>query len=194
MKNALLLLASFLMVSCYTNEKNTTIALKSIQEKDIAKHVKILASDAFMGRKPFTEGGIKTTQYLKDEFTKIGLESSFQEVPLVQVTGNPSLYFQIQRKNKKLSLALNTEYVAFSKVQKEQISIDNAPLVFAGYGIVAPEYNWNDYKDIDVLQKLLTNRGKIFSRKRSGNCAGCQRKVKTAVKRARFMALLPYTS
>jgi small subunit ribosomal protein S18 len=51
-----------------------------------------------------------------------------------------------------------------------------------------------DYKDIDVLQKLLTNRSKIFSRKRSGNCAGCQRKVKTAIKRARFMALLPYTS
>jgi len=51
-----------------------------------------------------------------------------------------------------------------------------------------------DYKDIEVLQKLLTNRGKIFSRKRSGNCAGCQRKVKMAIKRARFMALLPYTS
>jgi small subunit ribosomal protein S18 len=51
-----------------------------------------------------------------------------------------------------------------------------------------------DYKDIDTLQKLLTNRGKIYSRKRSGNCAGCQRKVQRAIKRARFMALLPYTS
>jgi small subunit ribosomal protein S18 len=51
-----------------------------------------------------------------------------------------------------------------------------------------------DYKDIDVLQKLLTNRGKIFSRKRSGNCAGCQRKVNQAIKRARFMALLPFTA
>ncbi|MCE5186432.1 MAG: 30S ribosomal protein S18 [Planctomycetaceae bacterium] len=51
-----------------------------------------------------------------------------------------------------------------------------------------------DYKDIETLQKLLTNRGKIFSRKRSGNCAGCQRKVKAAIKRARFMALLPYTA
>jgi small subunit ribosomal protein S18 len=50
-----------------------------------------------------------------------------------------------------------------------------------------------DYKDIDTLQKLLTNRGKIYSRKRSGNCAGCQRKAKAAIKRARFMALLPYT-
>lgn len=51
-----------------------------------------------------------------------------------------------------------------------------------------------DYKDIDSLQKLLTNRGKIFSRKRSGNCASCQRKAKTAIKRARFMALLPFTT
>ena len=49
-----------------------------------------------------------------------------------------------------------------------------------------------DYKDIETLQKLLTHRGKIYSRKRSGNCAGCQRKVKNAIKRARFMALLPF--
>ena len=49
-----------------------------------------------------------------------------------------------------------------------------------------------DYKDVEVLAKLLTGRGKIFSRKRSGNCAGCQRKVQNAIKRARFMALLPY--
>jgi small subunit ribosomal protein S18 len=51
-----------------------------------------------------------------------------------------------------------------------------------------------DYKDVAVLQKLLTNRGKIFSRKRSGNCAKCQRMVKRAVKRARFMALLPFSA
>jgi len=51
-----------------------------------------------------------------------------------------------------------------------------------------------DYKDIETLSKLLTNRGKIFSRKRSGNCAGCQRKVKRAIKRARFIGLLPFTN
>ena len=51
-----------------------------------------------------------------------------------------------------------------------------------------------DYKDVEVLGKLLTHRGKIFSRKRSGNCAKCQRKVKRAIKRARFMALLPFTT
>ena len=51
-----------------------------------------------------------------------------------------------------------------------------------------------DYKDIEVLEKLVTNRGKIYSRKRSGNCAGCQRKVMKAIKRARYMALLPFTN
>ena len=51
-----------------------------------------------------------------------------------------------------------------------------------------------DYKDIDTLQRLLTHRGKIYSRKRSGNCAGCQRKIRKAIKRARYMALLPYTT
>jgi small subunit ribosomal protein S18 len=50
-----------------------------------------------------------------------------------------------------------------------------------------------DYKDVEVLQKLLTNRGKIFSRKRSGNCASCQRKMNQAIKRARFISLLPFT-
>jgi small subunit ribosomal protein S18 len=55
------------------------------------------------------------------------------------------------------------------------------------------QVDYVDYKDIDVLGKLLTNRGKIFSRKRSGNCAACQRKVKSAIKRARYMGLLPYT-
>jgi small subunit ribosomal protein S18 len=51
-----------------------------------------------------------------------------------------------------------------------------------------------DYKDTDTLARLLTNRGKIYSRKRSGNCAPCQRKVKKAIKRARYMALLPFTA
>jgi len=51
-----------------------------------------------------------------------------------------------------------------------------------------------DYKDVDTLQRLLTNRGKIYSRKRSGNCASCQRKVKRAIKRARYMALLPFSA
>jgi small subunit ribosomal protein S18 len=51
-----------------------------------------------------------------------------------------------------------------------------------------------DYKDIETLSKLITNRGKIYSRKRSGNCAACQRKVQQAIKRARYIGLLPFTS
>jgi len=51
-----------------------------------------------------------------------------------------------------------------------------------------------DYKDVETLARLLTNRGKIYSRKRSGNCASCQRKAQKAIKRARYMALLPFTA
>ena len=51
-----------------------------------------------------------------------------------------------------------------------------------------------DYKDVEGLQKLITQRGKIYSRKRSGNCAGCQRKAQLAIKRARYMSLLPYVT
>jgi small subunit ribosomal protein S18 len=51
-----------------------------------------------------------------------------------------------------------------------------------------------DYKDVDTLGKLLTSRGKIYSRKRSGNCSSCQRKAKRAIKRARYMALLPFST
>ena len=54
--------------------------------------------------------------------------------------------------------------------------------------------NYIDYKDIEVLSKLLTHRGKIYSRKRSGNCASCQRKAQRAIKRARYMALLPFSA
>jgi len=57
-----------------------------------------------------------------------------------------------------------------------------------------PVEDYIDYKDIETLERLVTNRGKIYSRKRSGNCAGCQRKVQGAIKRARHMALLPFTA
>ena len=51
-----------------------------------------------------------------------------------------------------------------------------------------------DYKDLEMLEKLLTSRGKIYSRKRSGNCAFSQRKAQKAIKQARFMAMLPFAS
>ena len=155
MKKILILFIGILLISCSKKDESLKIALDSFTENDLEKHTKILASDAFLGRKPFTEGETKTINYLKDEFTKIGLESFFQEVPLVQVTGKPSNKLTITKENKKLELALNDEFVAFSRVQKEIVGIDSSELIFAGYGIIAPEYNWNDYKDLDVKGKTV---------------------------------------
>ncbi|MFT4575944.1 MAG: Zn-dependent M28 family amino/carboxypeptidase [Polaribacter sp.] len=154
MKKIILILCVFI-ASCSSNESNENAALKSFTEQGIANYVKTLASDDFMGRKPFTEGEVKTVNYLKDEFTKIGLESSFQEVPLIQVVGKPDEVFKIQKGNSVLELKLTKDFVAFSRVQKEVVAIEKSELVFAGYGIVAPEYNWNDYKDIDVKGKTV---------------------------------------
>ncbi|MDP3313789.1 M28 family peptidase [Lutibacter sp.] len=155
MKKISVLLIGLILFSCGKNSLNETEALESFSEKDIEKHVKILASDDFMGRNPFTEGETKTINYLKDEFTKLGLNSFFQEVPLIQVTGEPSDKLIIKKGNTNLTLALNNDFVIFSRVQKEIVGIDGSELVFAGYGIVAPEYNWNDYKDIDVKGKTV---------------------------------------
>jgi Zn-dependent M28 family amino/carboxypeptidase len=155
MKNIVVLLIGLMLFSCVKKEANEKIALDSFTEQDLERHTKMLASDDFLGRKPFTEGETKTINYLKDEFTKIGLKSSFQEVPLVQVTGDPSEKLIIKKENKTLELSLNDDFVAFSRVQKELVAIDDSELVFAGYGIIAPEYNWNDYKDIDVKGKTV---------------------------------------
>ena len=155
MKKLLILCIGILLISCSKKDESFKTALNSFSEKDIERHTNILASDDFLGRKPFTEGETKTINYLKDEFTKIGLKSSFQEVPLVQVTGKPSNKLTISNQNKTLDLALNDEFVAFSRVQKEVVGINGSELIFAGYGIIAPEYNWNDYKDIDVKGKTV---------------------------------------
>ncbi len=155
MKKIIILLICVVLISCTKEEANEIQAIASFTEHDIAKHVKILASDDFMGRKPFTVGETKTINYLNDEFTKIGLKSFFQEVPLIQVTGKPSEKFTIIKGNNKMDLALNDEFVVFSRVQKEIVKIEASELIFAGYGIVAPEYNWNDYKDIDVNGKTV---------------------------------------
>ncbi|MFY0598816.1 MAG: M28 family peptidase [Cyclobacteriaceae bacterium] len=132
----------------------------SIDTLVIAKHIEVLASDDFQGRKPFTDGEVKTLEYLKSEFEKYGLsagngDSFFQEVPLVELNATPSSEMVISGKGKEFRLQLGTDFVAFSERVEEQSSIDASEIVFAGYGIVAPEYGWNDYEGLDVKGKTV---------------------------------------
>ena len=153
MNNYLKFLVIVLFVSCENDKKDTT-ELVEVDQTTIGNHIERLASDEFLGRKPFTEGEVKTVNYLKDEFEKLGLlpgnvDSYFQEVPMVEITGTPSQNMVISGNNESFNLELLKDFVATTNKAVTHVSLENSELVFAGYGIVAPEYGWNDYKGID---------------------------------------------
>jgi Zn-dependent M28 family amino/carboxypeptidase len=157
--------AALSLVACQSNQKASdletdSVALKAINDTALSKHIAVLASDDFEGRKPFTTGETKTINYLKDEFQKLGLkpgngDSFFQEVPMVDIKSTPAANMQIQSTSGSLSLKYLDDFVAASRHVKDQVKIENSELVFAGYGIVAPEYKWNDYAGLNVKGKTV---------------------------------------
>ncbi|MCF6279546.1 MAG: M28 family metallopeptidase [Flavobacteriaceae bacterium] len=153
MKNILkILLITLLIISCKTEKSNTAIA--EVSQETLGKHIEVLASDDFQGRMPFTEGGAKTTIYLEQEFKKLGLQpgngdSYFQDVPMVEIDGTPSKKMKISGNNQKFDLDLLEDFVVTTSKTDAEVSLENSELVFAGFGIVAPEYNWDDYAGID---------------------------------------------
>jgi hypothetical protein len=125
---------------------------------DIKNHISVLANDSLTGRMPFTEGENKTINYIAGQFKQLGLEpgnkgSYFQNVPMVDVTSFPSNITV----NGKTSFTFKPtdDFSASTQQELDSVQLKNSPLVFAGYGIVAPEYNWNDYKNLDVKGKTV---------------------------------------
>lgn len=134
--------------------------LEDITLSGLEGHVKVLASDAFQGRKPFTEGERKTIEYLEAQFKEIGLEpgngdSYLQEVPMVEITPTVDSLMHVQTPEGKLTLRGFHDFVINSERTEPTVSWENEPLVFAGFGVVAPEYNWNDYENLDVKDKIV---------------------------------------
>lgn len=131
-----------------------------ISEASLERHLITLSSDDFQGRKPFTDGEEKTVNYLKSQFEQFGLvpgngDSYFQEVPLVELTAKPSETMKVNGNGQSLSLQALNEFVAYTERVTDKVSLENSELVFAGYGVVAPEYNWNDYEGLDVKGKTV---------------------------------------
>lgn len=160
MKKYVYLLITVLLASCQAPTTSESFNEVSVDTTTIERVLRILASDEFAGRMPFTEGETKTILYLKEEFGKMGLkpgngDSYFQEVPLVEITGTPSEEMVISGGKVEVRLKLKEEFVALTERVEDQVSLDNSGLVFAGYGIVAPEYGWNDYDGLDVKDKTV---------------------------------------
>ena len=132
---------------------------ESITTNDLLRHIRVLASDEFEGRAPGTPGEERTLDYLLKEFKRMGLVpgnpdgSYFQNVPLVGITGNPSATLAIA--GKPMEVFLPRDCVIWSRRLAPEISVQDSEVVFVGYGIVAPEYQWDDFKDVDVRGKTI---------------------------------------
>jgi len=144
----------------HTAEAPDSTAIRAINDSSLSQYLSVIAADSLEGRKPFTNGETKTINYLKREFEKLGLkpgngDSYFQEVPMVEIKSTPDVKMLVKSGSKEIALNYLTEFVAGSRRVQNEVSVKNSPLVFAGYGIVAPEYGWNDYKNLDVKGKTV---------------------------------------
>jgi Zn-dependent M28 family amino/carboxypeptidase len=134
-------------------------ALEAITPDGLLAHIKILASDEFEGRAPGTKGEELSVSYITDQFKQIGLKPGnpdgtyMQEVPLAGIKSEPRMSFAIG--DKITELKYPDDFVASSARLKPEVKINNSDVVFVGYGIVAPEYGWDDYKGFDVRGKTL---------------------------------------
>jgi Zn-dependent M28 family amino/carboxypeptidase len=155
---SLLILFLAVVVSCRENDlKNSE---SQITVGGIAEHVSKLGSDEFMGRKPFTAGEKIATGYLADELKKIGFEpafngSYFQPVPMFEITSEIKDPAIIKKGNKTFKFFAPDDIAVTSPRISEEIKIKDSEMVFAGFGIVAPEYKWDDYNGLDVKGKTV---------------------------------------
>ena len=158
---AILIALSFVEIGFAADSETDRLkpALDAITADGLLAHIKMLASDEFEGRAPGSKGEELSIQYIADQFKTIGLipgnpdGTYFQEVPLAGIMSAPTASFVVGGQTLKLNYP--DDYVASSARLQDQIKVDNSDIVFVGYGIVAPEYGWNDYKDVDVRGKTL---------------------------------------
>jgi len=134
-------------------------ATDAITAPDLLKHIKVLASDEFEGRAPGSKGEELSVKYISEQFKTLGLKpgnpngSYTQEVPLAGITTAPTASFTVG--DKKTELKFPNDYVASSARLQTEIKVESTEVVFVGYGIVAPEFGWDDYKDVDVRGKTI---------------------------------------
>src|SRR5882724_11716512 len=134
-------------------------AADAITAADLLKHIKVLASDEFEGRAPGSKGEELSVKYISEQFKALGLKPGnpngtyTQEVPLAGIVTAPTASFTVG--DKKMELKFPDEYVASSARLENVIKIENTDVVFVGYGVVAPEFGWDDYKDVDVRGKTI---------------------------------------
>jgi Zn-dependent M28 family amino/carboxypeptidase len=136
------------------------LAAETFSDATLHHHISVLASDEFGGRLPGTEGEKRTLEYLQRNFAAAGAkpgngQSFLQPVPLVSWTLDPPPSLVIQSAGAEIELQHRHDMVARTSRLADEIKVEDSPLVFAGYGVVAPEYGWNDYEGLDARGKTV---------------------------------------
>jgi len=127
----------------------------------ILADTRFLSSDLLEGRAPATRGDLLARQYVAARMEAAGLKpgaadgSFFQRVPLLTVRTDPGATLTVRRKGAAEHLRFGPDFVAFPGLQQTAATLDDAELVFVGYGIIAPEEQWDDFKDTDLRGKVL---------------------------------------
>jgi Zn-dependent M28 family amino/carboxypeptidase len=134
-------------------------AIEAIDAAGLLEHIKVLGSDKFEGRAPGTAGENLSVEYITAQFKKLGLKPGnphgtyTQEVPMAGILSTPTATFTVG--DKKMALQSPNEFVAFTQRITPQIEVKDSDVIFVGYGVVAPEYGWDDFKGLDVKGKTL---------------------------------------
>ncbi len=131
-----------------------------VSAEDLAMHIKVLASDEFAGRAPGTVGEEKTIAYLTEQFKRLGLkpgngDSYVQRVPMVESLVSADSSMTLFANGKNQNLLMGKDMVMGTRSEKTEIKINDSEMVFVGYGVNAPEQNWNDYAGLDVKGKTV---------------------------------------
>ncbi len=150
------LLPVFVLADVFAEE-----AARQITAQTIRQHVSILASDEYGGRGPATEGDQLTRTYIAEQLASLGFEPGGdngtweQRFPIVGVTAHPPKEWSFRGASESVALSFWDEFMAVSGVQAKRVEVPECELVFVGYGIEAPEEDWNDFKGVDLTGKIL---------------------------------------
>ena len=151
------LLAATLLAACTAAQADGPV----FPETSYRKHIEVLSSDAFEGRAPGTAGEQMTLAYIEQQFRSAGLkpgigDSYLQPVPVVEITPHADAAMRLAGADgQSLELRSPDDVVVWTKRPVPSTGVANAEVVYAGYGIVAPEYGWDDYAGLDVRGKLV---------------------------------------
>lgn len=152
----------FIVVALFacSGKREIKFSSENINLEDLKTRIAALASDDFQGRAPVSLGEDKTIKYLEEQFKLVGAkpgngESYFQEVPLIEITSDQLMKMKINKGKENLTFNFSDDLIGGTPQPQESIEISNANLVFVGYGINAPEFNWNDYSGVDVKGKIV---------------------------------------